>query len=147
MVSFLKGRRRSPTPRRQSHGLLRLQPQNVGTGPLTDAISAGGGRRTGIPIFFRRRGEWLSRRQRPERRLGDGGKTAYIALLRPNEPRKVRKQAPAPAPAPRVTETPHAPAPAPAPCQRRRPPRPRGPRPRRRRPAEPRRCDRNARPR
>jgi len=50
--------------------------------------------------------------KRHERRLGDGGKTAFIELLKAGE-RKTQKKAPAPAPAPRLAEpTPPTPAPA-----------------------------------
>jgi large subunit ribosomal protein L17 len=49
--------------------------------------------------------------KRHERRLGDGGKTAFIELLKAGE-RKTQKKAPAPAPAPRLAEpTPQPPAP------------------------------------
>src|SRR5262245_25267057 len=48
------------------------------------------------PRFADRAGGYTRIIKRHERRLGDGGKTAFIALLRPNKPKKVRKQAPAP---------------------------------------------------
>jgi large subunit ribosomal protein L17 len=51
--------------------------------------------------------------KRHERRLGDGGKTAFLELLPAGAP-EPRKRAPAPAPAPRVTEPTPAPVPAPA---------------------------------
>jgi len=50
-----------------------------------------------------------------KRRLGDGGFTAMIELLRPNE-RKIKKERPAPAPAPRIVPTAPAPEPTPAPA-------------------------------
>jgi large subunit ribosomal protein L17 len=64
------------------------------------------------PRFADRPGGYTRIIKRPERRLGDGGRTAFIELLRPGET-KVRAKAPAPAP--RVTPTP-APAPAPTPA-------------------------------
>jgi large subunit ribosomal protein L17 len=65
------------------------------------------------PRFADRPGGYTRIIKRHERRLGDGGRTAYIELLRAGET-KVRAKAPAPAPAPRVTEPTPAPAPAPA---------------------------------
>jgi large subunit ribosomal protein L17 len=62
------------------------------------------------PRFATRPGGYTRIIKRHERRLGDGGKTAFLELLKEGEV-KVRKKAPAPAPAPRV-ETPHTPAPA-----------------------------------
>jgi large subunit ribosomal protein L17 len=65
--------------------------------------------------------------KRPERRLGDGGKTAFIELLKPGEHKTPKKAAPAPAPriapptpaepppsppAPAATEQPATPPPA-----------------------------------
>jgi large subunit ribosomal protein L17 len=66
------------------------------------------------PRFADRPGGYTRIIKRHERRLGDGGKTAFIELLRAGEV-KVQKRAPAPAPAPapRVTETPAPPPPAP----------------------------------
>jgi large subunit ribosomal protein L17 len=65
------------------------------------------------PRFADRPGGYTRIIKRHERRLGDGGRTAFIELLKEGE-KKV--QARAPAPAPRVTEPPRpAPAPVPAP--------------------------------
>jgi large subunit ribosomal protein L17 len=63
------------------------------------------------PRFADRPGGYTRIIKRHERRLGDGGRTAFIELLKEGE-RKV--QARAPAPAPRVSEPPP-PAPTPAP--------------------------------
>ena len=63
------------------------------------------------PRFADRPGGYTRIIKRHERRLGDGGKTAFIELLKAGE-KKVQKRAPAPAPAPRVTAPPP-PAPAP----------------------------------
>ena len=59
------------------------------------------------PRFHSRPGGYTRVIQRHERRLGDGGKTAFLELLKEGET-KVRAKAPAPAPtpAPKVTETP-----------------------------------------
>jgi large subunit ribosomal protein L17 len=65
------------------------------------------------PRFADRPGGYTRIIKRHERRLGDGGQTAFLELLKAGET-KVQKRAPAPAPAPRVTE-PEAPPPAPAP--------------------------------
>src|SRR5262245_9782125 len=62
------------------------------------------------PRFRDRPGGYTRIIKRHERRLGDGGRTAFLELLKAGET-KVRAKAPAPAPAPRVTE----PAPAPTP--------------------------------
>src|SRR5436305_13716655 len=62
------------------------------------------------PRFRDRPGGYTRVIKRHERRLGDGGKTAFIELLKAGE-KKVQKRSPAPALAPRVT----APAPAPTP--------------------------------
>jgi large subunit ribosomal protein L17 len=61
------------------------------------------------PRFADRPGGYTRIIKRHERRLGDGGHTAFIELLKAGE-KKVQKRAPAPAPAPRVTAPP-APAP------------------------------------
>src|SRR5580704_3160069 len=62
--------------------------------------------------------------KRHERRLGDGGKTALIELLKAGE-RKTQKKAPAPAPAPRIAEpTPAPPPPAPVAMEPATPPPP-----------------------
>jgi large subunit ribosomal protein L17 len=63
------------------------------------------------PRFADRPGGYTRIIKRHERRLGDGGRTAFIELLKEGE-KKV--QARAPSPAPRVSEPPR-PAPAPAP--------------------------------
>ena len=63
------------------------------------------------PRFADRPGGYTRIIKRHERRLGDGGRTAFLELLKEGET-KVRTRAPAPAP--RVTEpTPPAPAPEP----------------------------------
>ena len=54
------------------------------------------------PRFADRPGGYTRIIKRHERRLGDGGKTAFIELLKAGE-KKVQKRSPAPAPAPRVT--------------------------------------------
>jgi large subunit ribosomal protein L17 len=60
------------------------------------------------PRFADRPGGYTRILKRVERRLGDGGKTAYIELLKAGEikPPRQRKQAPAPTIAPRVEEPP-----------------------------------------
>jgi large subunit ribosomal protein L17 len=65
------------------------------------------------PRFKDRPGGYTRIIKRTERRLGDGGKTAFIELLKADE-KKIRAKQKQTAPAPRVTETPP-PAPAPAP--------------------------------
>ena len=65
------------------------------------------------PRFATRPGGYTRIIKRHERRLGDGGKTAFLELLKEGEV-KVRTKAPAPAPAPRV-EAPAAPPAAAAP--------------------------------
>jgi large subunit ribosomal protein L17 len=65
------------------------------------------------PRFADRPGGYTRVIKRHERRLGDGGRTAFLELLKAGET-KVRSKAPAPAP--RVTETPPPPAPPPAPA-------------------------------
>ena len=54
------------------------------------------------PRFADRPGGYTRIIKRHERRLGDGGHTAFIELLKAGE-KKVQKRSPAPAPAPRVT--------------------------------------------
>ena len=69
------------------------------------------------PRFHDRPGGYTRVIKRHERRLGDGGKTAFLELLKAGET-KVRARAPAPGP--RVAPVPAAPAPeatAPAPTQ------------------------------
>jgi large subunit ribosomal protein L17 len=68
------------------------------------------------PRFADRPGGYTRIIKRAERRLGDGGRTAYLELLKAGETKAPRR---APAPAPRVTQPPPAPrpaAPAPAPA-------------------------------
>lgn len=55
------------------------------------------------PRFKDRPGGYTRVIKRLQRRLGDGGRTAYLELLKEGET-KVRARAPAPAPAPRVEE-------------------------------------------
>jgi large subunit ribosomal protein L17 len=57
------------------------------------------------PRFQDRPGGYTRVIKRHERRLGDGGKTAFLELLKEGETRS-RGRAPAPAPAPRVEEEP-----------------------------------------
>jgi large subunit ribosomal protein L17 len=65
------------------------------------------------PRFHDRPGGYTRVIKRHERRLGDGGHTAFLELLKAGET-KVQARAPRPAPAPRVTEpTPAPPAQAP----------------------------------
>jgi large subunit ribosomal protein L17 len=64
------------------------------------------------PRFHDRPGGYTRVIKRHERRLGDGGQTAFLELLKGGET-KVRRRQPAPAPAPRVRE-PQAPRPEPA---------------------------------
>ena len=67
------------------------------------------------PRFATRPGGYTRIIKRHERRLGDGGRTAFIELLKEGE---TKIQSRAPAPAPRVTEpTPPAPTPAVPPAQ------------------------------
>ncbi|HZT78652.1 MAG TPA: 50S ribosomal protein L17 [Gemmataceae bacterium] len=64
------------------------------------------------PRYQDRPGGYTRVVKRPERRLGDGGRTAILELLKAGEV-KVRAKAPAPPPPPRVSEpTPPPPAPA-----------------------------------
>jgi large subunit ribosomal protein L17 len=65
------------------------------------------------PRFASRPGGYTRIIKRHERRLGDGGHTAFIELLKAGEVKVRSRKTPAPAPAPRI-ETP-APAPAPQP--------------------------------
>jgi large subunit ribosomal protein L17 len=62
------------------------------------------------PRFKDRPGGYTRIIKRHERRLGDGGRTAFLELLKEGET-KVQKRAPAPAPAPRVEEPAASPAP------------------------------------
>src|SRR5205823_11187762 len=66
------------------------------------------------PRFKDRPGGYTRVIKRHERRLGDGGHTAFLELLKAGET-KVRAKAPAPAPAPSVTPPAPAPVPTPAP--------------------------------
>jgi large subunit ribosomal protein L17 len=63
------------------------------------------------PRFKDRPGGYTRVIKRLQRRLGDGGRTAFLELLKEGET-KVRAKAPAPAPAPRIEEEPHEEAPA-----------------------------------
>src|SRR6266567_494375 len=54
------------------------------------------------PRFQDRQGGYTRVIKRHERRLGDGGKTAYLELLKEGET-KIRSRVPTPPPAPRVT--------------------------------------------
>jgi len=67
------------------------------------------------PRYADRPGGYTRVIKRHERRLGDGGKTAYIELLRAGE-HKVQKKSAPPAPAPRLAAPVLAPEPAPAPA-------------------------------
>jgi large subunit ribosomal protein L17 len=59
------------------------------------------------PRFQSRPGGYTRIIQRHERRLGDGGRTAFLELLKEGETKvRAKAPAPAPAPAPKVTETP-----------------------------------------
>jgi len=69
------------------------------------------------PRFAERPGGYTRVIKRHERRLGDGGRTAFLELLKEGETKEKRTRAPAPAPVPRVTEPTPAPAPAPTPEQ------------------------------
>src|SRR5215469_5050568 len=73
------------------------------------------------PRFADRPGGYTRIIKRHERRLGDGGHTAFIELLKAGE-KKVQKRSPAPAPAPRVTAPAPTPPPAPAPEATQTPP-------------------------
>jgi large subunit ribosomal protein L17 len=73
------------------------------------------------PRFADRPGGYTRVIKRHERRLGDGGKTAFLELLKEGETKvQARSPRPAPAPAPRVSEPETPPAPAaqaPAPAE------------------------------
>jgi large subunit ribosomal protein L17 len=59
------------------------------------------------PRFHSRPGGYTRIVRRHERRLGDGGQTAFLELLKEGETKvRAKAPAPAPAPAPKVTETP-----------------------------------------
>ena len=59
------------------------------------------------PRFHSRPGGYTRIILRHERRLGDGGRTAFLELLKEGETKvRAKTPAPAPAPAPKVTETP-----------------------------------------
>jgi large subunit ribosomal protein L17 len=62
------------------------------------------------PRYHDRAGGYTRVIKRHERRLGDGGKTAFLELLQEGEV-KVQSRAPAPTPAPRLEETPAPPRP------------------------------------
>jgi large subunit ribosomal protein L17 len=79
------------------------------------------------PRFKDRPGGYTRVIKRHERRLGDGGHTAFLELLKAGET-KVRAKARTAAPAPRVTEPPP-PPPAPAPTSAAPPPAPETPTP------------------
>jgi large subunit ribosomal protein L17 len=71
------------------------------------------------PRYADRPGGYTRVIKRHERRLGDGGKTAFIELLKAGETKPAKKARPAPAPAPKVETPPPAlepPPPAPAPA-------------------------------
>jgi large subunit ribosomal protein L17 len=58
------------------------------------------------PRFHDRPGGYTRIIKRHERRLGDGGKTAFLELLKEGETKvRARAPSPAPVPAPKVTET------------------------------------------
>ena len=64
------------------------------------------------PRFKDRPGGYTRILKRHERRLGDGGRTAYLELLKEGEVKRTRERAaPAPAPAPKVEEQPKPAAP------------------------------------
>src|SRR5438477_4697942 len=73
------------------------------------------------PRFATRPGGYTRIIKRHERRLGDGGHTAFIELLKEGET-KPRKRRQAPAPAPRIETPAPAPAPVPAPTPAAAPP-------------------------
>jgi large subunit ribosomal protein L17 len=73
------------------------------------------------PRYADRPGGYTRVIKRHERRLGDGGQTAFLELLKEGETR-VRSKKPAPAPAPRITEPPAPAAPPPAPAESSAPP-------------------------
>jgi large subunit ribosomal protein L17 len=63
------------------------------------------------PRYGDRPGGYTRIIKRHECRLGDGGKTAFIELLKAGETKPVKKAAPAPTPAPKVETPPPAPEP------------------------------------
>jgi large subunit ribosomal protein L17 len=65
------------------------------------------------PRYADRPGGYTRVIKRHERRLGDGGKTAFIELLKAGETKPTKKAAPPPTPAPKVETPPPAPPPAP----------------------------------
>ena len=65
------------------------------------------------PRFATRPGGYTRIIKRHERRLGDGGKTAFLELLKEGEVKVRARKAAAPAPAPRVEPTPPPAAPTP----------------------------------
>jgi large subunit ribosomal protein L17 len=67
------------------------------------------------PRFKDRPGGYTRIIKRHERRLGDGGHTAFIELLKEGETKVKARKTPAPAPAPRVEAPAPTPPPAPAP--------------------------------
>ena len=67
------------------------------------------------PRFATRPGGYTRIIKRHERRLGDGGHTAFIELLKEGEVKVRSKKTPAPAPAPRIEAPALAPAPQPTP--------------------------------
>ena len=67
------------------------------------------------PRFHDRPGGYTRVIKRHERRLGDGGETAFLELLKEGETKVQKTRTPPPAPAPRVTEIPPPAPPAPTP--------------------------------
>jgi large subunit ribosomal protein L17 len=65
------------------------------------------------PRFADRPGGYTRIIKRHERRLGDGGKTAFIELLKAGETKPAKKGGPPPTPAPKVEMAPPAPEPPP----------------------------------
>jgi large subunit ribosomal protein L17 len=76
------------------------------------------------PRYANRPGGYTRIIKRHERRLGDGGKTAFIELLKAGETKPAKKAAPAPAPAPKLETMPppSEPTPPPAPAAAETPP-------------------------
>jgi large subunit ribosomal protein L17 len=67
------------------------------------------------PRFHDRPGGYTRVIKRHQRRLGDGGRTAFLELLKEGETKvRARQPAPPPAPVPRVTEPETSPAPQPS---------------------------------